>query len=103
MINVCFVMRLASRGDQTDRGSFTIQLFILLTSVIALVYKAMHLKDLPVVWRERAQLLVEKHELAQRQRALNASAHQGSADGTEHTDLHLTRLSSVAKKMFFTP
>jgi hypothetical protein len=89
--------------DEQQHGSFTIQLLILLTSAITLVYKAMHLKDLPAVWRERAQLLVEKHELAQRHRALNASAHQGSADGTEHTDLHLTRLSSVAKKMFFTP
>ena len=98
-INIIFLTRIVAAracgndaaragGNDGQQGSFTIQLLILLTSVIAVVYKAMHLKDLPVVWRERAQLLVEKHELAQRQRALNASAHQGIADDTEHTVLH---------------
>ena len=75
VINVLFVMRLASLGDQTNRGYFTIQLLILLTSVATLVYKAMHLKDFPAVWREHELLLVEKRELDERFRVLsNASA-----------------------------
>jgi hypothetical protein len=93
VINVLFVMRLASRGDQTDRGSFTIrlQLLILLTSVATLVYKAMHLRDFPAVWRERELLLVEKRQLDERFRVLsNASAkpnaNSAAAQSSEMTE-----------------
>ncbi len=55
-------------------GSFTIQLLILLTSVIILVYKALHLKDFPAWWREQKLLLIEGRQLAERLRVLHASA-----------------------------
>ncbi len=77
VINVLFVMRLAACDDQTNRGSFTIQLqlLILLTSVATLVYKAMHLRHFPAVWRERELLLDENRQLEERFRVLsNASA-----------------------------
>ena len=68
----CFV------DDETRRASFKIQFLILLTSVITLVYKVMHLRALPAVWREHEQLLVEGRQLADRLSVLEASAQSGT-------------------------
>ena len=67
--------------DETRRASFKIQLLILLTSVATVVYKAMHLRDFPAVWREHELLLVEKRQLDDRFRVLDAI----SAEVTEDT------------------
>jgi hypothetical protein len=68
----CFV------DDKTRLASFEIQFLILLTSVITLVYKVMHLRALPDVWREHEQLLVEGRQLADRLSVLEASAQPGA-------------------------
>jgi hypothetical protein len=76
VINVIFLTRIfedATLG-KSPGGSFTIQLLILLTSVIILVYKALHLKDFPAWWREQKLLLIEGRQLAERLRVLHASA-----------------------------
>ena len=91
VINSIFVTRIVDRlgtklgqcdgyviDDDTRRASFKIQLLILLTSVITLVYKVMQLRALPAVWREHEQLLVEGRQLADRLSVLEASAQPGA-------------------------
>jgi hypothetical protein len=91
VINSIFVTRIVDRlgtklgqcdgcviDDDTRRASFKIQFLILLTSVITLVYKVMHLRALPAVWREHEQLLVEGRQLADRLSVLEASAQPGA-------------------------
>ena len=97
VINAIFLTRIVDRlgtklgqcdgcvvDDDTRRASFKIQFLILLTSVITLVYKVMHLRALPAVWREHEQLLVEGRQLADRLSVLEASAqHRGLAAPTD--------------------
>jgi hypothetical protein len=91
VINAIFLTRIVDRlgtklgqcdgcvvDDDTRRASFKIQFLILLTSVITLVYKVMHLRALPAVWREHEQLLVEGRQLADRLSVLEASAQPGA-------------------------
>ena len=72
MINGIFLTRIVE--DPTIRSvtqaSVKAQFLIMLTTVMMLVYKAMHLGDFPAVWHEREQLLVEKRQLAERCKAL---------------------------------
>ncbi len=72
--------------DETRRASFKIQLLILLTSVATLVYKAMHLRDFPAVWREHELLLVEGRQLDDRFRVLSNSNAQPDAISAEVTE-----------------
>ncbi len=72
VINGIFLTRIVE--DDKTRGLFRFQFVIMLTTVMMLVYKAMHLRELPAVWREHFQLLVEQRQLAERYKALQASA-----------------------------
>ncbi len=90
MINGIFLTRIVE--DPTIRSvtqaSFKAQFLIMLTTVMMLVYKAMHLRDFPAVWHEREQLLVEKRQLAERCKALSMTGPGSSVSdsGSNPTD-----------------
>ena len=86
VINSIFLARIVHDRDADDadiRSKFELQLLILLTSVVMFMYKVMHLREFPGVWREHELLLVEKRRLAERRTALSAqAAHSESCSGS---------------------
>jgi hypothetical protein len=88
VINGIFLTRivddLVEGGDNTSAfKNFKLQFLIMLTTVMMLVYKLMHLRELPAVWREHAQLLVEQRQLAERHALLHASVQPAAGSDSD--------------------
>jgi hypothetical protein len=68
--------------------NFLLLLLILMSSVATMVYKAMHVKDLPGLWAARTRLIAERTLLMQREAALTLQAASGSSRAVESDDDH---------------
>ena len=79
-------------------GNFLLLLLILMSSVANMVYKAMHVKDLPGLWAARTRLLTEKESLMRREVALSqvvSSRRTSRAAESNYDENNIMRSSSL--------
>jgi hypothetical protein len=83
VINGLFLTRIVDDKAEPVRSSFPLQFLIVLTTAMMLMYKLMHLREFPAVWREHKRLLVEQRQLAERHRMLSEVAQPAAGSGSD--------------------